>query len=175
MIRGRIPRKASETCPGFRVKPDLFSCDSWSETQKPADRHRDETESEDKEFYMFRTHSPEEMADILKAHFIKGKPIKEVCEENRIHPETFRKWHKFLFEHGELAFIVEEEKLKIVREMVMVALEESVGAVPGYLVDEVMSVSRLDVLKGLLRQTFRCREIGEFEKMLKQATRQPAE
>ncbi|MDM8550273.1 hypothetical protein QUF72_09355 [Desulfobacterales bacterium HSG2] len=124
---------------------------------------------------MFRTHSPEEMTDILKAHFLEGKPLKEICEENRIHPETFRKWQNFLLEHGELIFTVEEEKLKTAREMVIAALEESVGAVPGYLVDEVMSVSRLDVLKGLLRQAVRCREIGDFERMLKQATRQPAE
>ncbi|MDM8550272.1 hypothetical protein QUF72_09350 [Desulfobacterales bacterium HSG2] len=61
------------------------------------------------------------------------------------------------------------------REMLMTALEESVGVIPTYLVDEVMSVSRLEVLKGLLRQTFRCREIGEFERMLKQAKQQPAE
>ncbi|MDM8550275.1 transposase [Desulfobacterales bacterium HSG2] len=408
MIRGRIPRKASETCPGFRVKPDLFSCDSWSETQKPADRYRDETESTDKESYMPRTHSPEEKIEILKEHIIDGKPLETVCEEHRIHPETFMKWQKELFEYGDLTFrrtpqdgmdyfhsydlfvnwlseafrgqtlgvlgvstgeirrvcsykpveiavsagvvdvifeetggkawhleeqrsmtekdlyrfasqhfsaagewrdditdilltsgvpytgrreirtptgtyapliidlterdgpgrlaeiresldrgdssvllelvflplygkdtdpehsrfvrevlrfeidlykqdrmpvlllaatlimsnreidkttfqelweeikmlkifeyaremIMEEGRLENAREMLMAVLQESVGAVPGYLADEVMSVSRHDVLKDLVRQAVKCREIEEFEKMLKQATRQPAE
>jgi hypothetical protein len=69
-----------------------------------------------------------------------------------------------------------EEKgiLKNAREMVMEALEESVGIVPGYIADRVMSVSRPDVLKGLLRQAVKCKEISEFEKMLKLATKQAA-
>jgi hypothetical protein len=64
--------------------------------------------------------------------------------------------------------------LENAREMVMEALEESVGIVPGYIADGVMSVSRPDVLKGLLRQAVKCKEIGEFEKMLKLATKQAA-
>jgi len=37
-----------------------------------------------------------------------------------------------------------------------------------------MSVSRPDILRGLLRQAVRCREIGEFEKMLRLARKQAA-
>jgi hypothetical protein len=46
--------------------------------------------------------------------------------------------------------------------------------VPTYIADEVMSLSRPDILKRLLRQAVKCREIGEFEKMLKLATKQAA-
>jgi hypothetical protein len=35
-----------------------------------------------------------------------------------------------------------------------------------------MSLSRPDILKGLLKQAAKCREIEEFEKMLKLAKRQ---
>ncbi|MDM8550274.1 hypothetical protein QUF72_09360 [Desulfobacterales bacterium HSG2] len=106
------------------------------------------------------------------------KKVKE--EKVRWEKEEKEKWEKKVKEEKvrwEKKVKEEKEKgrLESARDMVMEALHESVGVVPGYLVDEVMSVSRPEVLKGLLRQTFKCREIGEFEKMLKQATRQPAE
>ncbi len=59
-------------------------------------------------------------------------------------------------------------------EMVLEVLGESVGIVPPYIADEVMSVSRPDILRGLLRQAVRCRDIGEFEKMLRLARKQAA-
>ncbi len=64
--------------------------------------------------------------------------------------------------------------METAREMVLEVLGESVGIVPPYIADEVMSVSRPDILRGLLRQAVRCREIGEFEKMLRLARKQAA-
>ncbi len=103
---------------------------------------------------------------------IKMLRIFEYASE-MIRKEEKEKWEEI----GEKKKKIGEKKgrLENAREMLMEALQESMGVVPAYLADEVMSVSRPDVLKGLLRQTFRCREIGEFEKMLKLATRQPAE
>ncbi|MCP4353310.1 MAG: transposase [Desulfobacterales bacterium] len=67
----------------------------------------------------------------------------------------------------------EEGRLEMAREMVLKVLEESLDSiVPAYIADEVMSVSRLDILKGLVKQAVKCKEIDEFEKMLKLANRQ---
>jgi hypothetical protein len=66
-----------------------------------------------------------------------------------------------------------EEGLQTAREMVIETLQESLGIVPGYIADGVRSLSHPDV-KGLLRQAFRCKEISEFEKMLRLATKQAA-
>ncbi|HHC24390.1 MAG TPA: hypothetical protein ENK58_03100 [Desulfobacterales bacterium] len=68
----------------------------------------------------------------------------------------------------------ETGKKEIAREMVLKFLEESAGIVPGYIADQVMSISRLDILKGLVRQAARCRKIEDFEKMLKLANREAA-
>ena len=68
----------------------------------------------------------------------------------------------------------EEKGLQTAREMVIETLQESLGIVPRYIADEVRSLSHPDVLKGLLRQAFRCKEVSEFEKMLKLATKQAA-
>jgi hypothetical protein len=67
-----------------------------------------------------------------------------------------------------------EGKLETAREMVIEALEASAGMVPAYIADEVMGLSRPDILKRLLRQAVKCREISEFEKMLRLATKQTA-
>jgi len=63
-----------------------------------------------------------------------------------------------------------EGRVEAARELVMATLEDSVGIVPAYIADEVMSLSRQDILRALLRQAVKCKEIGEFEKMLKLAS-----
>ncbi|MCP4352418.1 MAG: hypothetical protein GY795_43720 [Desulfobacterales bacterium] len=68
----------------------------------------------------------------------------------------------------------EEAKVETTREMVLKVLEVSVGLVPAYIADEVMSVSRPDILKSLVGQAVKCRDIEDFEKLLKLANRQPA-
>ncbi|MCP4108180.1 MAG: hypothetical protein GY749_21990 [Desulfobacteraceae bacterium] len=64
-----------------------------------------------------------------------------------------------------------EGRLENAREMVLKVLKISIGVVPGYITDEVMSVSRLDILKSLLEQAVICKKIEDFEKMLKLANR----
>ena len=56
--------------------------------------------------------------------------------------------------------------------MVIEAIEESLGIVPAYIAEQVRSVSMPDILKGLLRQAMRCKNIEDFEKMLELANRQ---
>jgi hypothetical protein len=65
-----------------------------------------------------------------------------------------------------------EGRLETAREMVIELLGDSVGIVPAYIADEVTAISRPDILKRLVKQAVRCREISEFEKMLRLATRQ---
>ncbi|MCP4353369.1 MAG: hypothetical protein GY795_48590 [Desulfobacterales bacterium] len=77
---------------------------------------------------------------------------------------------KFAHEKG-----MEEGKLENAREMVLRFLEESVGIVPAYISDEVMSVSRPDILVRLVKQAMICKEIEDFEKMLKLANRMKSE
>lgn len=62
-------------------------------------------------------------------------------------------------------------RIETAREMVIASLEESFGVVPAYIADEIMSLSRQDVLRALLKQAFKCREISEFEKMLRLASK----
>ncbi|MCP4106196.1 MAG: hypothetical protein GY749_11765 [Desulfobacteraceae bacterium] len=66
-----------------------------------------------------------------------------------------------------------EGRLESTREMVLKFLEESVGVVPAYIYDEVMSVSRPDILVRLVKQAMICKKIEDFEKMLKLANRKP--
>ncbi|MCP4352416.1 MAG: transposase [Desulfobacterales bacterium] len=68
----------------------------------------------------------------------------------------------------------EEARVETTREMLLKVLEVSVGLVPAYIADEVMSISRPDILKSLVGQAVKCREIEDFEKLLKLANRQPA-
>jgi hypothetical protein len=75
---------------------------------------------------------------------------------------------KFAHEKG-----LEEGRLKTAREMVLRFLEESVGVVPAYLSDEIMSISRPDILIRLVKKAATCKEIEEFEKMLRLANREP--
>ncbi len=65
-----------------------------------------------------------------------------------------------------------EGRIEAAREMVVEALWESVGIVPAYIAKQVMSVSMPDMLKELLRQAMRCKNIEDFEKMLELANRQ---
>ncbi len=45
-----------------------------------------------------------EKADIIKQHYMAGKPISDICAEYGIHVETFKKWEKKLFDNGEWIF-----------------------------------------------------------------------
>ncbi len=101
-----------------------------------------------------------------------------IMEEEKVKWEKKEREEKVKWEKKEREEKVKWEKkgrLEIAREMVMEALQESIGVVPAYLADKIMSVSRPNILKNLLIQAFRCREIGEFERMLELATRQPAD
>ncbi len=66
-----------------------------------------------------------------------------------------------------------EGRLETAREMILRILEESVGLVPAYISDEVMSVSRPDILVRLVKQAMICKGIEDFEKMLRLANRKP--
>ncbi len=68
----------------------------------------------------------------------------------------------------------EKGRLKNAREMVLKVLEVSVGIVPAYITDEVMTISRLDILKSLVGQAVKCKEIEDVEKMLELANRKAA-
>jgi hypothetical protein len=68
----------------------------------------------------------------------------------------------------------EKGSLQTAREMLIEILKESLGIVPAYIADEVTAISRPDILKGLVKQAVKCREISEFEKMLRLATKQAA-
>jgi hypothetical protein len=57
--------------------------------------------------------------------------------------------------------------------MVLRFLEESVGVVPVYISDEIMSISRPDILTRLVKKAATCKELEEFEKMLRLANREP--
>lgn len=67
-----------------------------------------------------------------------------------------------------------EGRIETAREMVLEALEESLGIVPVDVADGVMSVSRPDMLKGLLRQAVKCKTLEDFERMLELANRRIA-
>ena len=60
----------------------------------------------------------------------------------------------------------EEGIIEAAREMVIEALQESLGIVPARIADRVMTVSRTDMLKALLRQAMKCKAPEDFEKML---------
>jgi len=75
---------------------------------------------------------------------------------------------KFAHEKGR-----EEGRLETAREMILRFLEESVGLVPAYISDEVMSISRPDILVRLVKQAMICKGIEDFEKMLRLANRKP--
>jgi len=67
----------------------------------------------------------------------------------------------------------EEGRVETSREMILRFLEESVGVVPAYISDQIMSISRPDILVRLVKQSMICRKIEEFETMLQIATREP--
>ncbi|MDM8525113.1 hypothetical protein QUF80_17215, partial [Desulfococcaceae bacterium HSG8] len=90
-----------------------------------------------------------------------------IMANRQIDKSTFQElWEEMkmldIFEYARELTMEEGEKkgrLENAREMVIEALEESVGIVPAHIADEVMSVSRPDILKGLLRQAVKCKEI----------------
>ncbi len=65
-------------------------------------------------------------------------------------------------------------RIEAARELLIEAIEESLGIVPADIRDRVMTISRPDMLKSLLRQAVRCTTLEEFERMLELATRKPA-
>jgi hypothetical protein len=48
--------------------------------------------------------TPKEKAEIVKQHFLKSKPIEEICKDYQITPSTFEKWKNNLFENSDLVF-----------------------------------------------------------------------
>ena len=51
-------------------------------------------------------------------------------------------------------------------EMVIEALQEHFGEIPGTMIDEIRSIGKRETLKKLLRQTIRCRDLESFQKVL---------
>lgn len=65
-------------------------------------------------------------------------------------------------------------RIEAVRELLIEALEDSLGIVPPDITDQIMTISRPDTLKALLRQAVKSETLEDFEKMLELATRKPA-
>ena len=57
-------------------------------------------------------------------------------------------------------------EIKTAIAMVLEALEESIGVVPEYLQTQINTISNYKVLKGLLRQAIKCRDIDSFNQKL---------
>lgn len=51
-----------------------------------------------------RTFTSKEKTTLLKEHFIKGKEISKICEENDIEPRLFYKWREDFFTLSEDVF-----------------------------------------------------------------------
>ena len=58
------------------------------------------------------------------------------------------------------------------REMLITALEETVGIIPEYIATKINEITQKDTLKGLFKQAIKCKDIGQFEQMLTLATAQ---
>jgi hypothetical protein len=60
--------------------------------------------------------------------------------------------------------------LKVIQEMLLVALEERFGIVPKKLIDQVRTIKQPEALRSLYRQTFRCQTLESFQEMLSRVT-----
>jgi hypothetical protein len=59
--------------------------------------------------------------------------------------------------------------LQTAKEMLVAALEEKLGVVPGRIIDQIRSVDKHEVLSGLHRQAIKCNSLDTFEGKLKVA------
>jgi transposase-like protein len=51
-----------------------------------------------------RHFSSQEKVNILREHYLEGKPISEVCQRHQMQPSLFYNWQKIFFENGTAAF-----------------------------------------------------------------------
>lgn len=51
-----------------------------------------------------RVFSPAEKVAILKRHLVEQVPVSDLCDEHKIHVNTFYYWLKVFFENGSAAF-----------------------------------------------------------------------
>jgi len=51
-----------------------------------------------------RHFSGEEKIRILRMHLLEGKPVSDLCEQNKINPSLFYQWQRTFFENGARAF-----------------------------------------------------------------------
>jgi len=48
--------------------------------------------------------TPKEKSEIVNQHFLRSKPIEEICKTYQITPLTFEKWKNNLFKNSDLVF-----------------------------------------------------------------------
>ncbi len=104
---------------------------------------------------------------IMANKIIDTSTFQELWEEIKM-LDVLKFAHEKGMEEGKM-----EGTLETAREMLLKVLKVSIGVVPGYITDEVTSISRLDILKSLVEQAVTCKKIEDFEKMLKLANRKP--
>jgi transposase len=51
-----------------------------------------------------RQYSPADKVRILRLHYLEGRPISRICEEEGLRPTLFYQWQKVFFENGTAAF-----------------------------------------------------------------------
>lgn len=68
--------------------------------------------------------TPKEKAQILKRHFVEKIPVSVLCNENNLHPTTFKEWQKKLFDEGVSIFESAFKKQLNYQERKLKALEE---------------------------------------------------
>lgn len=51
-----------------------------------------------------RHFSGKEKVKILRLHLVEGKPVSDLCEQNKINPSLFYQWQRTFFENGARAF-----------------------------------------------------------------------
>jgi len=51
-----------------------------------------------------RHFSGDEKVKIIRLHLVEGKPVSELCEQNKINPSLFYQWQRTFFENGARAF-----------------------------------------------------------------------
>jgi transposase len=51
-----------------------------------------------------RQFSPADKVRILRLHYLEGRRISRICEEEGLHPTLFYQWQKVFFENGTAAF-----------------------------------------------------------------------
>ncbi len=64
-----------------------------------------------------RTFSSKEKTALLKEHFLTGKAISELCEENKIEPRLFYKWREEFFLLSEGVFDSKPTKSSKIQEL----------------------------------------------------------